>query len=263
MVLQLFGKTGKKTIQQISIFTGLLSLVFYSVVRYIKPGTKGRAFVHSISITQIYFTGVQAVQLISLLALALGVAIIFQVSQLGFGIADRLGEILVIVIIRQLGPLLTAILVIARSGTAISTEIANMVVKHETEALETMGIDTLLYIVLPRIIGMVCSLLLLNIIFYTVAIAGGVSTAMLIPGFNLSYAQFFDNFFFHLTYLDFLEFILKSVFFGVGISVICIINGFKVLLFPGGVPVSGIKGVVGSLIYVFFIDAVLTVVFFL
>jgi phospholipid/cholesterol/gamma-HCH transport system permease protein len=261
-LFQFIGKAGQWAIGKISFWTGLLSLLFYSFTNFFKPGTKGKKFVFSIAVTQIYFTGVQAIWLISIIGLAIGVALIFQINQLGSMVADKLGQILVIVIIRMLGPLLTAVVVVARSGTAIATEIATMQLRHETQALEILGVDTLLYIVLPRIIGMVVSLLFLNIYLNVISIFGGISVAMLLDR-SLTYVTFFTNFFEYLTVSDIVEFVLKSIFFGCGISLICIINGFKVELYQGGIPFAGLKGVVGSLVYVFFIDTLLTVLFIL
>ncbi|MCK6599103.1 MAG: ABC transporter permease, partial [Bdellovibrionaceae bacterium] len=64
-----------------------------------------------------------------------------------------IGNLLVLVLVREIGPLLTALVVIARSGTAVSTEVGNMRANREIEALESIGINPLSFIVFPRILG--------------------------------------------------------------------------------------------------------------
>jgi phospholipid/cholesterol/gamma-HCH transport system permease protein len=260
------GKIGRPITQKLGFYAGLISLIYYSIGRlFSKP--KGRYYFKDILIKQVYFTGVQATTIISIIAVAVGVVLIYQLNSFMAGLPigglqEQLGNILVIVVVRELGPLLTAIIIVARSGTAIATEIGSMMVDHQVEALETMGIDTLYFIVLPRILGMVISLAVLNIYFTAVCISGGFLVAFAIDP-NLNLGQIIGRFFDTLSFYDILESIIKAVFFGAGISVICVINGFKALFYKGGVPVSGINAVVGSLIYVFFMNAILSLVFLL
>ena len=76
------------------------------------------------------------------------------VRELGqVGAFDLIGRLIVIVIVRELGPILTALAVVGRSGTAITAELATNTVLKEVRALEEMGIDPYRYLVLPRLIG--------------------------------------------------------------------------------------------------------------
>src|SRR6202020_946151 len=88
-------------------------------------------------------------------SLASGSIVILQsssnLSLLGGG--DLLGDLMVAIIVREIAPLLTALIVIARSGTAVASEIGNMRVNREIEALESMGIHPLGFIVFPRLLG--------------------------------------------------------------------------------------------------------------
>ncbi len=255
------GIVGKWVLSLVNFYGGLLSLLYYSVRELFSSNKKGRYYLYPVVLQQIYFTGVQASGLISLIALALGAVVITglrSVNQLD--ISGYLGIALGLIFVKTLGPLLTAIIVIARSGTAMATEIANMVVRNEILALETLGIDTLKFLVLPRILGMVVSIMGLNLIFAIVSILGGVSVAWVYDR-DLDFVKFADSLFTYLNYTDIIEMVLKALFFGVGISLVCMINGFKVLMYPGGAPVSGIKGVVGSLQYLFVIWGILTGLF--
>ena len=94
-------------------------------------------------VMQIYFTFVQAMGISTLLALGIGGAI----NAIGLPVLERISQqqlvysLLIIIITRELGPLLTAFIVIARSATAIATEIASMVINHEVEAYISVGVD--------------------------------------------------------------------------------------------------------------------------
>jgi len=108
-------------------------------------------------------------------AFSLGaVSIIELFSQLSkFGAIEFIGKILNVVLIRELGPMITAFIVAARSGSAITAEISTMKVNEEVDALELLGIDPLKFIVFPRIIGVSISLIFLYIYFATIGIFGG------------------------------------------------------------------------------------------
>lgn len=256
---QFIGNIGKTVVDTTTFYMGLLSLLYHSGVRVLNPATRGRRFIYSISIAQIYFTGVQAAGLISLIGLVLGLGVVA-----GLGSVDAakqyIGMALVLVLVKYLGPLLAAIVVIARSGTAMATEIANMVLRNEMLALESMAVDTLTYVVAPRLIGMSLSILCLNFIFTTVGVVGGAVAGALLYS-DVTFAGIYHQFFETLLLMDIVVSITKAVFYGFGISLICMINGFKVQTFPGGTPVAGIRGVVGSIQYLFVITVVIEVIF--
>lgn len=255
----IFGNIGRSLIGTVTFYMGLLSLLHHAMVRVLSPATRGRRYLYSISIQQIYFTGVQATGLLSLIGLVLGLGVVMGLGQIGQA-QSFLGLALVLILVKFLGPLIAAIVVIARSGTAMATEIANMVLRNEMLALESMAIDTLTYVVAPRLIGMVISILCLNFIFTAVGVVGGITFGVLtIP--ELTMGQVYGQFFEKLEFMDLVESGIKAVFFGCGIALICMINGFKVQTFPGGTPVAGIRGVVGSIQYLFVINVVIQVIF--
>ena len=131
---------------------------------------------------QILFTGFEALSVIILLGIALGVVIIVQgLSILAqFGQGSLIYTILSVVITRELGPLLTAFVIIARSATAISTELGNMVVSNEIEAYVSVGIDPITYLAVPRFIGVTISLVLLNLYFNVAGLVGSFFVAQFI-----------------------------------------------------------------------------------
>ena len=154
------------------------------------PGAAARATVRRIMLMQILFTGFEAVTLVSIMGLLVGATLIIQTRLVmpGSG-GELLGKILVTVVLRELAPLTTAVIVSSRSGTAIATELGNMKANSEVAALSAMGIDPPRFIVLPRLIGAAVSVIILMIYFSAVAIVGGYLVSGLIAAPNFSALQ--------------------------------------------------------------------------
>lgn len=256
-------KIGKKFVQKLDYFGGISGLFFYSIWGMLTGDRRGNKIVKQIVKKQILFTGYDALPIISIISLLLGVVIIIQaVTQLmQIGAENMIGKILIITMLREFGPILTAIIIIGRSGTAIATEIGNMMVAHEVEALESMGIDTLKYIMFPRLVGAVVSTISLTIYFATVGIIGG----FLIASFQLTipFSRFFTILFSNMTITDLIVAILKSATFGAIIACISVYHGFKIRLSSTEVPQATTKAVVNALIFVFLFNGIITVLFYI
>jgi phospholipid/cholesterol/gamma-HCH transport system permease protein len=212
---------------------------------------------------QVLFTGVDALPLIAMVSLAIGgISIIQSLTFLPrFGAESLIGKLLVTVIIRELGPILTGFIVIGRSGTAITTEIGNMVVSHEIEALEAMGVDPIRYIVIPRIFGVTFSLVSLNIYFNIFALIGGflVSKLILVTSFSVYFGQILKS----LVLSDVVISLSKGFIFGVLISLLCTFQGFAVRLSSTEVPQMTTKAVVYSIAAVFLADGIITFIYYI
>ena len=216
----------------------------------------------SVLFKQVFFTGVQALPVIALVALALGaIAIVQSLTQLPrFGGEAFIGKILITVIVRELGPILTGFIVIGRSGTAITTEIGNMVVQHEIEALESMGIDPIRYLVIPRVFGVTASLVALNIYFDIFALVGGflVSKMVLFTSFTVFLREIVSS----MVISDVIVSLLKGFIFGILISGVCTFRGFSVRISSTEVPQMASKAVVGSITALFIADGIITFIYY-
>jgi len=178
-VLEWFGA---KAIAAWTYVAALGWLVAVSARELASPGKKGRGEALRVITRQILFTGVDALPVVSGIALMIGIIIITQAgTQLPkLGAGGLVGNIIVVVVIRELGPLLTAFIVVGRSGTAITTELGNMRVAREVVALELMGIRVTRFIVMPRMVGMVLSLIALTLYFDVVSVVGGFFVARIV-----------------------------------------------------------------------------------
>lgn len=241
----------------------ILKMVYLSMRAALFHHSQGWRTIFGVISAQIYFTGWQALPLISVLALATGAITVLQTSlQLSLlGGASLIGNMMIVIIIREVGPLLTALIVIARSGTAVASEIGTMRVNKEIEALETMGIHPLSYIVFPRIMGGVISVLCLAFYFDLVSVLGGFVVTKFVQ--DMPFAFYSDSLAQAFTRDDIFVFFLKNGFSGLIIFVICCYQGLLVKQSPHEVPQVTTKAVVNSVIYVVCFNAIVTALFYL
>ncbi len=241
----------------------ILKMVYLSVRAALVDHSQGWRTIFGVISAQIYFTGWQALPLISVLAVATGAIVVLQTSlQLSLlGGAGLVGNMMIVIIVREVGPLLTALIVIARSGTAVASEIGTMRVNKEIEALETMGIHPLSYIVFPRIMGGVISVLCLAFYFDFIAVMGGFVVTKFVH--DIPFAFYTDSLAQAFTTDDIFVFFLKNGFSGMIIFVICCYQGLLVKLGPHEVPQVTTKAVVNSVIYVVCFNAIVTALFYL
>ncbi len=217
----------------------------------------------SVLSTQIYFTGWQAMPLISILALGTGGILVIQgmTNLTLLGGTEMLGNLIVVVLVREVGPLLTALVVIARSGTAVATEVGNMRANREIEALESMGINPLSYIVFPRILGGIVSVLCLAFYFIVIAIFGGYLITQFFH--DIPFSFYAENLLRAFGKEDVAIFLLKNGFSGIIIFVVSCFQGLSVQKSPHEVPQVTTQAVVKSIIYVTVFNLAVTAIVYL
>ncbi len=210
-------------------------------------------------IMQIYFTGVEALSVVALISLGIGAVIIIQgVSILPmFGQGSLMYSILIMIITRELGPLLTAFIITARSGSAITTELGNMVISHEMEAYMSIGLHPISYLGVPRLYGVVLAMLFLNIYFNLFGLLGSYLVASFIH--SLPFDDYLFNLIQALTMEDIVSALLKSIVFGVIVAVVSIYYGFDVNRAVTEVPQKTIKSISSSITLCIIADAIIVV----
>jgi len=198
---------------------------------------------YKILIMQILFTFVEALSISALLALGIGAA----VNVLGLPILASFSQekliypLIITIITRELGPLLTAFIIIARSATAIATEVAGMVVSHEIEAYISVGIDPIEHIAVPRFLGVTISLFLLNIYFSLFGLAGSFFIAQVLS--TMPAADYFNNLLHNLALSDIMVSTFKSLVFGMILATMATLQGFSVERASTEIPQAGLRAV--------------------
>lgn len=263
MVLNAIDRLGRTVTTNIEYTTRVLLMVYLSLRATLRDQAQGMRTIISVISAQIYFTGWQAIPLISVLALASGGIVILQsLSQLTLlGGTQMIGNLLVVIIVRELGPLITALVVIARSGTAVASEVGNMRANREIEALESMGINPLSYIVFPRLVGGVISVVCLAFYFTVIALIGGFFLTKMINDLSISF--YLDSLAKAIAFEDLWLFLLKNTFSGVIIFVVSCYQGLSVKRSHTEVPVVTTQAVVNSIIYVVVFNLTVTSLFYL
>jgi len=224
-------------------------------------------------ISQVFFTGIEAVPLIFSVAVLLGTLTITQamtyMPKVGFG--DFFGNLMVIIIIRELGPVLTAFLIAGRTGAALAAYLGNMRVESEVDALETMGIDPVKYLVMPAVAGGMIAMVMINIFFSTVAIVVGffVAKALLATAMSnmveskLIWDNYFSSILMGLKPMDFIMVIVKPTIFGAIIAVNACHFGLSAQNDVRQVPKATSSSVVYSFAFVVLADLVLSLAYIL
>ncbi|MCL2834382.1 MAG: ABC transporter permease [Treponema sp.] len=218
---------------------------------------------YKILIMQIMYTFVEALGISTMLALGIGAAVqiigmpyLAMISQEGL-----IYPLLITIITRELGPLLTAFIIIARSATAIATEMAGMVISHEVEAYISIGVDPVEHLAVPRFLGVTISIFLLNLYFSIFGLAGSFIVAQIFSSMPAS--VYFGNILQNLSLPDIVISVIKSISFGMIISVVAISRGFAVERASTEVPVAGLKAVGLSFGWCIVVDVFLAAMYYM
>jgi phospholipid/cholesterol/gamma-HCH transport system permease protein len=211
---------------------------------------------------EIYRAGVSLVPMFVFVALALGFVVVGQtVSALArVGQTSYLGSTMVIVIVRELGPLLTAMLVLARVGTANVIELGTARALGEVEALEALGIDPVHYLIVPRVIGMALGIFSLTIYLIIGALASGYLFAFL-QDVPLTPGEYYHQIAEALSWLDFALLALKTLAFGFFIAIVTCYHGLAQPLRLEDVSRVAVRAVTQGVVVCVLIDAVFIVLY--
>src|ERR1700676_223700 len=155
------------------------------------------------TVDQAYLLGVQSVSIVILTSLFTGMVFSLEsaVQAVQYGVGNLVGGAVAFTTARELGPMLSAVVVAGRSGAAISAEIGSMVVTEQIEALQSLGLSPVRMLVVPRLIALMLMLPLLTVIADIVSILGGAYIANLIA--HVSYESFINSARASLPFADF------------------------------------------------------------
>ena len=208
---------------------------------------------------QIYFTCIQALPVVLFLALFVVAVFINQADDFigNTAGAEFFANLFVIVIIRELAPLLTAMIVIGRSGTAIASELASMGANEEIDALRVMGVDPLYYLGVPRVLGLTISMVCLSLAFSLMSMFFTLVIGYYQEGVSPLY--FLESVTRFVSGLDILLNFTKSVLFGFGIALVCTFWGFSTGGATTEIPQATTKAVISAVFWCFILSAAVTI----
>jgi len=256
MLLRLYigiSKIGRYSLKKV-IFFGeammFLSLTIFGSVR-----------IRSI-IKQMNNIGVQSIIIISVSALFIGFVLGLQgyYTLAKFSAQSALGPMVALSIIKELGPVITALLVAGRSGSALTSEIGLMKTTEQLSSLSMMGVDPIRFIIAPRFWAGIICMPLLNIIFCAIAIYGGYLVCVKILG--LYYGTFWGNMQANVLSQDIINGIIKSIVFGIAVTCTSIYQGYACRPDSEGIAKATTKTVVYSSLLILGLDFILTAIMF-
>ncbi len=205
--------------------------------------------------------GVNAFGIIALVNFLVGLVISFQsaIPLEKYGGTIFVADLLVLSTFRELGPLMTAIVVNGRSSSAFAAEIGTMKINEEVDALTTMGLDPTRFLVVPKIIASLIMIPILTVFGNLFALIGGL-VVMITLGFPP--VAYLNEIVSAASYVDFLGGLFKSVFFAVIIAGVGCLEGLKTQKGPAAVGDSTTSAVVRGIILIILLDGIFGVLFY-
>ena len=209
---------------------------------------------------QIYNTGALSLVIIMLSGLFVGMVLGLQGYDLlaRFGSADSLGTAAALGLLRELGPVVTALLFAGRAGTSLTSEIGLMSATDQLSAMEMMAVDPVRRVCAPRFIGGIVAMPLLAAIFSMIGIFGAQLVGVTLM--SVDSGQFWSQMRGAVELHDITEGLLKSVAFGVACSAIAVYEGYHAVPTAEGVSRATTRTVVTSSVAVLVLDYMLTAV---
>ena len=222
-------------------------------------------------IMQTFFTGVEIFPILFVVATLFGTIVIIEViSMMGkMGFSDVVGSLIVVVIIRELGPILTAFLIAGRSGSSLTTYVGSMVINSEVDALATMGVDPIRFLVMPGLIGGCIALFVMNIFFSASAICvgflvtkGAVALSGNMLNIQLTWSYLSHEILSAISMMDFVFIIVKPLVFGAIITTNACYQALNITRDVRQVPKAVSRSVIKSFLYVVLADVFLSLYYF-
>jgi len=251
--LEIAASLGRFTLERLQIFGRSGIFLFSSIFQAFLPPFRIRRF-----IKEIEFIGSKSFLIVFVTALftgmVLGIQGYYSLSQ--FGAEAALGVMVSLSIIRELGPVLCALMVTGRAGSAITAEIGIMKITDQFPALEMMAIDPLKYVISPKILAGIISLPLLTAFFDLIGISGGYLVGVNLLGVNEG--AYIGKMVTAITFTDIYGGILKSFCFGLLITWISSFMGFTAKPTTEGVSKATTDAVVLTSLSILIVDYILT-----
>lgn len=256
--MRLFYYLGAASLELVREMGALAIFFGKGVSPVLTPGSILGKIVH-----QVYFIGVKSMFVIALIGLFTGMVLGVQgyYTLVKFGSEGLLGAAVALSLIRELGPVLTAIMIAGRAGSAMAAEIGIMRISDQIDALEVMDMRPMRFLVTPRIIASLISFPLLTALFDVIGILGGYFSGVVLLG--VSPGGYFNRIETSVEMVDVMGGFYKSLAFAVVVSAVCCFQGFFTHMRKDGVGPEGVgnattSAVVLSCVLILVTDYILT-----
>ena len=251
------GRNALSRLRPLPYITGILCAALSLSVR---PSLWRRPLFRVLT-RQIYYTAIQGIPFIAVMAVLMGVTVVVQAQILSSmaGQASLTGAVLVLVLMRELSPLLVNFVMIGRSGAAIAAEMAGMTVTGDVKVLDAQGLDPMIYLVMPRVLGAGISVFCLAVIFVVVAFTAGYICGALL-GLTPAPDIFLDGVFAAIGKADGPSFLAKTLIPGMTTAAIACSEGLGVRGAMTEIPQATTRAVVRATFALVIISALISAV---
>ncbi|MBU1220766.1 ABC transporter permease [Myxococcota bacterium] len=231
----------------------VFSLFLATFAWLFRPPFRFRLFVANMD-----FIGLGSIGIVALVASFTGAAFSLQTVYTFklFQAEAFIGVTVALSLSKELAPVLTALMVTARAGSAMATELGSMRITEQIDAMYTMAVSPIQYLVVPRIIASIIMVPFLTMVFNLVGIMGASFVAVTMMGVDAG--PFWHNIMWFIDAKDILEGIIKAVFFGAAFSTIACYQGFYASGGAAGVGRATTQAVVRGSVTILFLDVMLT-----
>jgi phospholipid/cholesterol/gamma-HCH transport system permease protein len=254
--------SGRKLLNLFHTIHGLTAFLLITLGVTIVKFNRARSVIHPLIRAQIAKAGLGIFAMISFIAFALGLVVIGQTVFLmsRFGAQNYIGTVMDTVVVRELGPMLAALLVLARSGAANVVELGTARSQNEIEALEALVIDPIHYLVVPRVIGLALSVFALTVYLIIFALMSGYLFAFL-QDVPLTPGEYVQQLASGLIWQDFVLLALKTLWFGILIAVVTSYEGLARPLHLEDVSRATNRAVAKCVIAIVLLDALFIIIY--
>lgn len=260
-VIDMIVRTGEATTAALRETRDLLDFLGVLTITLGRIAARPRRLRYAATIAHIEQVGLNALPILGLLTFLIGVVLAYQgAEQLRpFGADLFVVNLLGISVLREIGPLLTAIIVAGRSGSAFTAQIGTMKVNQEIDALRTLGLDPVELLVVPRLLALMISLPLLAFYADIIALFGGAMMSYVT--LDISFAQFIKQLQGAIHPSTFVVGVAKAPVFAIAIAMVGCYEGLKVSGSAESVGRLTTKSVVESIFLVIVLDALFSILF--
>jgi phospholipid/cholesterol/gamma-HCH transport system permease protein len=261
--LEIAERIGGATLNGLAYVGGLTRLGARAGYFALVAPFRGRPLRLDRAIHQAMAVGVGALPILSLISFFIGLILALQGAYelRKFGALNFVASAVAITMTRELGPLITAVVVIGRSGSAFAAEIGTMKVTEEIDALETMALDPVQFLVTPKFIAMALMLPCLTTWADSIGVFGGALFG--VAGADFSFTGYMHATLSALLLRDIFSGLIKSVMFGITITAVGCYEGFRTGAGAEEVGRSTTSAVVTSIFLVILVDLVFTSIFYI
>ena len=261
-MIDVLGRLGRWALRQIAAALQVSVLMVDTFVWLVIAPLKGKGLRWRSAVEHMVEFGVRSLPIVGMICFLIGVIIALQASYTldQFGANRYIADLVAVSALRELAPLMTAILIAGRCGSAITAEIGTMKVNEELDALQVMGVNPVKYLVAPKFLAMVTAVAAVTAIAMFIMIAGGWTSAVFVVG--VEPVVYVSQTMGAIVEKDLVTGMMKSVFFGVAICWVGVYRGFQVEGGAEGVGKKTTASVVTSIFLIIIVDLVFTVLFY-